>query len=47
MIKTIAYKEFLQMVMPRYVNRLQFYEGKEPLFHKYDLEEEIIWEEDL
>ncbi|MFP6613569.1 MAG: Rne/Rng family ribonuclease [Pirellulales bacterium] len=34
-------KEFLQMVMPRYVNRLQFYEGKEPLFHKYDLEKEI------
>jgi len=34
-------KEFLQLVMPRYVNRLQFYEGKEPLFHKYHLEEEI------
>jgi len=34
-------KEFLQLVMPRYVNRLQFYEGKEPLFHKYRLEEEI------
>jgi ribonuclease E len=34
-------KEFLQLVMPRYVNRLQFYEGKEPLFHKYKLEKEI------
>ena len=34
-------KEFLQLVMPRYVNRLQLYEGKEPLFHKYKLEEEI------
>ena len=34
-------KEFLQLVMPRYVHRLQFYEGKEPLFHKYNLEEEI------
>ena len=34
-------KEFLQMVMPRHVGRLQFYEGKEPLFHKYHLEEEI------
>ncbi|MGB6043263.1 MAG: Rne/Rng family ribonuclease [Pirellulales bacterium] len=34
-------KEFLQMVMPRYVNRLQHYSGKEPLFHKYKLEEEI------
>jgi ribonuclease E len=34
-------KEFLQMVMPRYVNRLQHYAGKEPLFHKYRLEDEI------
>jgi ribonuclease E len=34
-------KEFLQMVMPRYVNRLQLYEGREPLFHKYGLDEEI------
>ena len=34
-------KEFLQLVMPRHVNRLQLYEGKEPLFHKYKLEEEI------
>ena len=34
-------KEFLQIVMPRYVNRLQFYEGKEPLFHKYNLDDEI------
>ncbi len=34
-------REFLQMVMPRFVNRLQFYEGKEPLFHKYRLDEEI------
>lgn len=34
-------KEFLQLVMPRYVSHLQFYEGKEPLFHKYKLEEEI------
>ena len=25
-------REFLQLVMPRYVNRLQHYEGKEPLF---------------
>jgi ribonuclease E len=35
-------KEFLQIVMPRYVNRLQLYEGKEPLFHKYSLDEEIV-----
>jgi ribonuclease E len=34
-------KEFLQLVMPRYVNRLQLYEGREPLFHKYKLETEI------
>ena len=34
-------KEFLQLVMPRHVSRLQFYEGKEPLFHKYKLETEI------
>ncbi len=34
-------REFLQLVMPRYVNRLQMYEGKEPLFHKYKLDEEI------
>jgi ribonuclease E len=34
-------REFLQLVMPRYVNRLQLYEGREPLFHKYRLDEEI------
>jgi len=34
-------KEFLQIVMPRYVNRLQQYEGREPLFHKYNLDDEI------
>jgi ribonuclease E len=34
-------KEFLQIVMPRYVNRLQLYNGKEPLFHKYSLDREI------
>ncbi len=34
-------KEFLQLVMPRYVGRLRLYEGKEPLFHKYHLDEEI------
>jgi ribonuclease E len=34
-------KEFLQMVMPRYVNRLQHYDGREPLFHKYHLEDAI------
>ncbi len=34
-------REFLQLVMPRYVNRLQLYEGREPLFHKYGLDSEI------
>ena len=34
-------KEFLQLVMPRYVHRLQMFEGKEPLFRKYLLDEEI------
>ncbi len=33
--------EFLHLVMPRYVSKLQHYEGKEPLFFKYRLEEEI------
>jgi ribonuclease E len=34
-------KEFLQIVMPRYVSRLQLYQGKEPLFHKHRLDQEI------
>ena len=34
-------KEFLQLVMPRFVGKLHHYEGKEPLFHKYHLDEEI------
>ena len=34
-------REFLQLVMPRYVNRLQLYEGKEPLFFKHHLDQEI------
>ncbi|REJ64911.1 MAG: S1 RNA-binding domain-containing protein [Planctomycetota bacterium] len=34
-------KDFLQMVMPRHVGRLQHYDGREPLFHRYHLEEEI------
>jgi ribonuclease E len=34
-------KEFLQLVMPRHVSHLHMYQGKEPLFHKYKVEEEI------
>lgn len=34
-------QEFLQIVMPRYANRIKKYDGNEPLFHKYGIEEEI------
>lgn len=34
-------KEFLHMVMPRFVDRLHLYQGREPLFHRYRLDEEI------
>ncbi|MEQ8835365.1 MAG: Rne/Rng family ribonuclease, partial [Lacipirellulaceae bacterium] len=34
-------KEFLHITMPRYANRLQLYDGKEPLFHKNKLDNEI------
>ncbi len=34
-------REFLELVMPKYAPRLELYEGKEPLFHRYGLEEEI------
>jgi ribonuclease E len=34
-------RDFLQLVMPRHVHRLHWYEGREPLFHKYKLESEI------
>ncbi len=34
-------REFMKIVLPRHVNRIQLYEGKEPLFRKYNIEEEI------
>ncbi len=34
-------KEFLQIVMPRYANRIKLYSDSEPLFHRYGIEEEI------
>ncbi|MEM9587562.1 MAG: Rne/Rng family ribonuclease [Planctomycetota bacterium] len=34
-------RDFLKMVMPRVADRLKLYEGRNPLFHKYKLEEEI------
>jgi ribonuclease E len=33
--------DFLEMVMPKFADRLHLYEGREPLFHHYRLEEEI------
>lgn len=32
---------FLKLIMPRFANRLKFYQGKEPMFHQYKVEEEI------
>jgi ribonuclease E len=34
-------REFLRLVMPKHVSRLKLYEGREPLFYKYKLEQEI------
>jgi ribonuclease E len=34
-------QDFLRMVLPKQVESLHLYEGKEPLFHKYRVEEEI------
>ena len=34
-------REFMKLVLPRHVNRVKRYEGKEPLFHKYRIENEI------
>ncbi len=34
-------KEFLSFVMPRYVDRLELYEGKEPIFHRNGIDKEI------
>ena len=34
-------REFMKIVMPTHVNRIQRYEGTEPLFNKYGIEEEI------
>lgn len=34
-------KDFLSLVMPRYAELIQLYDSKEPIFHKYKLEDEI------
>lgn len=36
-----AAQEFMQAVMPRYADRLKFYDSKEPLFHRFKIEEEL------
>ena len=35
-------REFMKIVMPRHVNRIKLYDGKEPIFHKYKIEDEIV-----
>jgi Rne/Rng family ribonuclease len=34
-------QEFMQIVMPRYANRIKLYNDPVPMFHKYGIEEEI------
>ena len=34
-------RDFVQQVMPKCVDRIQLYEGKEPIFHKFNLDKEI------
>jgi ribonuclease E len=34
-------REFCEVVMPRYASRLKLYEGKEPLFHNFGIEQEL------
>ena len=36
-----AAQEFMQGVMPRYADRIKFYENKKPLFHEFGVEDEI------
>jgi ribonuclease E len=36
-----AAKEFLTIVMPRYANRIKYWDSAEPMFHKYGIEQEI------
>jgi len=34
-------REFMNIVLPRNVDRIKLYDGREPLFHQYDIEQEI------
>ena len=36
-----AAKEFMEAVMPRYADRIKFYDASVPMFHKYGIESEI------
>jgi ribonuclease E len=36
-----AAKEFLTIVMPRFADRIKFWDSKEPMFHKHGIEQEI------
>jgi ribonuclease E len=36
-----AAKEFMEAVMPRYADRIKFYDGTVPMFHKYGIEAEM------
>ncbi len=36
-----AAKEFMEAVMPRYADRIKFYDGQVPMFHKHGIEAEI------
>src|SRR5690606_27575098 len=34
-------RDFVKVVLPKHVSRIQHYEGKDPIFAKYDIEESI------
>ena len=34
-------REFMKIVLPRHVNRVKLYDGRESIFHKYGIEDEI------
>ncbi len=34
-------RDFMKVVLPKQVDRVQYYDGGEPLFHKYKIEQEI------
>ena len=34
-------REFMKVVLPKHADRIQLYDGKEPLFHSYKIEDEI------